>query len=459
MPQIERIPPHAEAEEKSVLGAVLLDKEAFYKVSEIIKTDDFYYPAHREIYAAILDLASKGEPVDVLTVTDRLKSRKSLDAAGGRSYVSALSGEVPTTANAAQYAKIVAEKAVLRRLISAASDIVEKSLSEDLDSKTVLDHAEQVIFDIAKRNQTRDFSNIQEVLEQDIKIIRETEKNGGKLPGIPSGFVDLDRKTSGFQDSDLIIIGARPSMGKTAFALNIAQYAALKQNKRVVIFSLEMSKVQLGMRLLAMEARVDSNKLRTGTLTDEDWEKVNDAAMSYAGADLIIDDTPGLSVMEMRNKCRRIGQEKKIDLILVDYIQLMSSDGAGGGESRQQDVSQISRYLKQLAREMSCPVMVLSQLSRAVEQRKDGDKRPQLSDLRESGAIEQDADVVMFLYREDYYNRNKEGYKPNDECEVILAKQRMGETGKVKLGWQPKYTKFVNIMREDPVIPPPPPMM
>ena len=455
MPQIERIPPHAEAAEKSVLGAVLIDKEAFFKVSDKIRSDDFYFPAHREIYAAILELSSKGEPIDVITVTNCLKSRKSLDAAGGRAYVAALSQEIPTTANAEQYAKIVAEKAVLRRLISASADIVEKSYAENIESQKVLDHAEQVIFDIAKGRQTREYSRVQEVLEQDIKIIQEVEKNGGRLPGIPSGFVDLDRKTSGFQDSDLIIIGARPSMGKTAFALNIAQHAALKQGKRVVIFSLEMSKTQLGMRLLAMEARVDSNKLRTGSLSAEDWDSVNEAAHRFADADLIIDDTPGLSVMEIRNKCRRIGQEKRIDLILVDYIQLMSSDGTTG-ESRQQDVSQISRYLKQLAREMSCPVMVLSQLSRAVEQRKDGDKRPQLSDLRESGAIEQDADVVMFLYRDDYYNRNKDNFTPNNKCEVILAKQRMDETGKVELLWQPKYTKFVNIQKDDPQLQPPP---
>ena len=253
--------------------------------------------------------------------------------------------------------------------------------------------------------------------------------------------------TSVFQKSDLVILAARPSMGKTAFALNIAEYAALKKGKRVVIFSLEMSREQLGMRLLAMAARVDSKKLRTGELSEEDWESVNEAAQRYADADLLIDDTPGIGVMEMRNKCRRIDQEKKIDLIMVDYIQMMSADEAG--DNRQQEVSTISRYLKQLAREMKCPVIVLSQLSRAVEQRQ-GDKRPILSDLRESGAIEQDADLVMFLYREDYYNRNKENFEPNNLCEVIIAKQRMGETGKAVIGWQPRFTKFVNIQREEP---------
>jgi len=447
MAQIERIPPHADAAERSVLGAVLLDKEVFFKVSEIVRADDFYSAANREIFAAMAELNSVGEPIDVITVTDCLKKRKSLDAAGGRAYVSALSGEVPTTANATQYAKIVAEKAQLRRLISAAGDIVEKSYSEKLDSGKVLDHAEQTIFEIAKNRQSSDVAKIQDVVSANIQSIEAAAKNGGALPGLASGFIELDRMTSGFQKSDLVILAARPSMGKTAFALNIAEYAALKKGKRVVIFSLEMSREQLGMRLLAMAARVDSKKLRTGELSEEDWESVNEAAQRYADADLLIDDTPGIGVMEMRNKCRRIDQEKKIDLIMVDYIQMMSADEAG--DNRQQEVSTISRYLKQLAREMKCPVIVLSQLSRAVEQRQ-GDKRPILSDLRESGAIEQDADLVMFLYREDYYNRNKENFEPNNLCEVIIAKQRMGETGKATIGWQPRFTKFVNLHREDP---------
>ena len=436
MPQIERIPPHSEPAERSVLGSILIDRDCYYKVSDFIKPEDFYSPAHKEIYTAMFELAKESQPIDIVTVAERLKSRKALDAAGGRAYLSGLSQEVPTTANAVQYAKIVAEKAVLRNLISASSDIVEKSYAENVDSQLMLDHAEQTIFEIAGSRQHNQFSSLKEVLDQNIKNIHEIEANGGRLPGIPSGFSDLDRKTSGFQNSDLIILAARPSMGKSAFALNVAQHAALKQGKRVVIFSLEMSKEQLGMRLLAMEARVDSNKLRTGSLTAEDWESISDAAQRFADADIIIDDTPGIGVMEMSNKCRRIGQEKPIDLVIVDYLQMMSADKVGSGENRQQEVSQISRYLKQLARELRCPVIVLSQLSRAVEQRQ-GDKRPILSDLRESGAIEQDADVVMFLFNEDYYNRNKEGYEPKNLCEVLLAKQRMGETGKVVLGWQP----------------------
>ena len=449
MPQIERIPPHSEPAERSVLGSILIDRDCYYKVSDYVKPQDFYSPAHKEIYTAMFELAKEGQPIDIVTVAERLKSRKALDAAGGRAYLSGLSQEVPTTANAVQYAKIVAEKAVLRNLISASSDIVEKSYAENVDSQLMLDHAEQTIFDIAGSRQHNQFSSLKDVLDQNIRSIHEIEANGGRLPGIPSGFTDLDKKTSGFQNSDLIILAARPSMGKSAFALNVAQYAALKQGKRVVIFSLEMSKEQLGMRLLAMEARVDSNKLRSGNLSAEDWESISDAAMRFADADIIIDDTPGIGVMEMRNKCRRIGQEKPIDLVVVDYLQMMSADKVGSGENRQQEVSQISRYLKQLARELRCPVIVLSQLSRAVEQRQ-GDKRPILSDLRESGAIEQDADVVMFLFNEDYYNRNKDGYEPKNLCEVLLAKQRMGETGKVVLGWQPRFTKFVNIAREVP---------
>ena len=447
MPQIERITPHSEGAEKSVLGSLLIDKESYFKVSDIVKPDDFYYPAHKEIYEAMLDLASTGQPIDIVTVTEALVRRKGLETAGGRAYVSSLSQEVPTTANAADYAKLVAEKAVLRRLISAAADITEKSYAEDLESKLVLDHAEQVIFDIAKRRQSNQFDRIQDVLETDIRSIREIEKNGGKLPGLPSGFTALDRMTSGFQNSDLVILAARPSMGKSALMLNIAQNAAIKQHKRVVIFSLEMSSEQLGMRLLAMEARVELSKMRNGTLTQEDWDDVNGAIQRFSEADLVIDDTPGIGVMEMRNKCRRLDQEKKIDLIMVDYLQMMSADQAG--ESRQGEISQISRYLKQLAREMNCPLIALSQLSRAVEQRQ-GDKRPILSDLRESGAIEQDADIVMFLYREDYYKRNNENYTPTNICEVIIAKQRMGETGTARLGWQPRFTKFVNITTETP---------
>ena len=445
MAQIERIPPHNDDAEKSVLGAILIDPEAFYKVSPIIKTDDFYSNAHKEIYAAMLDLNTNGQSIDVVTVAEKLKARRALESAGGRAYVAQLSAEVPTSANAAQYAKIIADKAVLRRLITASSSIVENCYKENTDSSVILDSAEESIYEIAQKRQTSDFSKIQDVLGINIESIKTAEANGHQLPGLKTGYVDLDRMTSGLQKSDLIIIAARPSMGKTAFALNIAQNVAFNSNKRVAIFSLEMSKEQLGLRLLAMESRVDSKKLRVGALTPENWDSVQDAVKKFASADILIDDTPGLGVMELRNKARRMNQEKKVDLILIDYLQMMSSDNnTGGGENRQQEITQISRLLKQLAREMECPVIVLSQLSRAVEQRQ-GDKKPILSDLRESGAIEQDADVVMFLYREDYYKRDQE---PTNQCEVIIAKQRMGETGYITLTWLPQFTKFVNFSKE-----------
>ncbi len=420
MSQMERIPPHSDEAEKSVLGAVLIDKETFFAVSEILKPDDFYPESHKEIYRSMLDLYQRSEPIDVVTVSESLKRRNSLEAVGGRAYIAFLSTVVPTTANAVQYARIVAEKAMLRRLITAASGIVEKSYEEKLESEKVLDFAEASIFDIAKTRQTTEYSDLKDVLSVNLEAIKAAKENGGALPGIPTRFKDLDNKLNGLHKSDLIIIAARPSMGKTAFALNIAQNVALKEDKRVVIFSLEMAKEALGMRLISMDSRVDSKRLEIGDLSDEDA-------------------TPGIGVMEMRNKCRRINAERKIDLIVVDYLQIMSADIQS--ESRQQEVSNISRYLKQLAREMECPVIVLSQLSRASEKRQ-GSHRPMLSDLRDSGAIEQDADVVMFLHREDYYRTAEE--EPDNICEVIIAKQRNGETGTVRLTWIPRFTKFVD---------------
>ncbi len=443
MPQIERIPPHNDEAEMSVLGAVLMDAEVFGPVSEVVTADDFYKGAHAEIFRCMTQLFQDSEAIDVVTVSEALTRRKSLEEVGGRTYIAMLSGAVPTTANAVQYARIVAEKAVLRRLINAAGGIVEESYSEKLESTDVLDHAEQRIFDIAKQRQHNEYEDIRTVLGRNIEAIQAAERNGGQIQGLPSGFKSLDFKTTGFQKSDMIIIAARPSMGKTAFALNIAQNAAIRSKARVVIFSLEMSSEQLSMRLLSREARVDSKKLRTGEVNAGDWENINNAIEKLGKADIIIDNTPGIGVMEVRNKCRRINAKKKIDLIVIDYLQMMSSDK--GGESRQQEVTQISRYLKQLAREMECPVIVLSQLSRAPEQRQ-GDHRPILSDLRESGAIEQDADIVMFLYREDYYKAPEE--EPTNTCEVLIAKNRNGETGSATLAWIPRYTKFADIARE-----------
>ncbi len=438
MAQYERIPPQSEEAERSVLGAILMDPEVLFDVSEILTPEDFYSKANQEIYSCMLDLYRNSEAVDVLTVTNDLIRRKTLESVGGRVYVAMLSTSVPTVANVVQYARIVAEKSMLRKIISAAGTMTEESFNEELDSSQVLDHAERSILDIAKARQSSDFTEIKTVISANLDIIHERQKNGGELPGLKTGFTDLDNILNGLQNSDMVIVGARPSMGKTAFALNIAQYAAVREGKRVAIFSLEMPKELIGMRLLAMEARVDSYKLMRGDLDAEDWESINMASEALSKADILINDSSSITVMEIRNKCRRMTAQKHLDLIVIDYIGLIATDGRS--ENRQQEVAALARYLKQLAREMECPVIVLSQLSRGNTGRPD--KRPMLSDLRESGAIEQDADVVMFLHREDYY---KSADKEKDNiCEVIIAKQRNGETGSVYLSWLPKYTKFAN---------------
>ncbi|MEA4987399.1 MAG: replicative DNA helicase [Anaerovorax sp.] len=438
MNQMERIPPHNDDAEKSVLGSILLDKDALFEVLEFLKADDFYNAMHKEIYNAVVELYRKNEPVDTLTVSEELKKRKSLEMVGGRAYIALLSTVVPTTSNAAQYGKIVAEKAVLRRLISSASDIIEKAYQEKMQPEEVLDYAERSIFEIAQTRQKKDFEPLKDVLWSNIARIDEMSKMEGNLTGLTTGFIDLDERTSGLQRSDLIMLAARPAMGKTAFALNIAQQAAIKAKATVLIFSLEMSKDQLGQRLLSMESRVEMQKLKTGNLEPQDWDNIHLALDQLSQTEVFIDDTPGITVMEMKNKCRRLKAEKGLDLVVIDYLQLMSYEGRS--ESRQQEVSVISRFLKLLAREMDCPVIVLSQLSRAPEQRTD--HRPILSDLRESGSIEQDADIVMFLYRDEYYNPDTTE-KPNI-CEVNIAKQRSGPTGSVELTWLGKYTRFVD---------------
>ncbi|MGI6732302.1 MAG: replicative DNA helicase [Anaerovoracaceae bacterium] len=441
MNQHERIPPHNDDAEKSVLGSVMLDKDALYEVLEILKPEDFYSSMHQEIYSAIIELYRRSEPVDTLTVSEELKKRKSLEMVGGRAYIALLSTAVPSTSNAGQYAKIIVEKAMLRRLIAAASDIIEKGYQEKMDSAEVLDFAERSVFEIAQSKQTKDFQPLKDVLWTNIAQIDEMSKLEGNITGLTTGFIDLDARTSGLQKSDLIILAARPSMGKTAFALNIAQQAAIKGGAKVLIFSLEMSKEQLGQRLLSMESRIEMQKLKTGSLDRKDWDQIHIALDTLSKADIFIDDTPGITAMEIKNKCRRLKAEKGLDLVVIDYLQLMSFEGKS--ESRQLEITALSRFLKQLAREMDCPVIVLSQLSRAPEQRTD--HRPILSDLRESGAIEQDADVVMFLYRDEYYNPETTE-KPN-VCEVNIAKQRSGPTGSIELTWLGKYTRFVDKSR------------
>ncbi len=443
--QTERIPPHSDDAERSVLGSILLDNDIFFKVSEFIDPDDFYSKANREIFTAMIDLYRRDVPIDMLTVTEELSRRKSLEACGGRSYIAELS-EVPTTANAVQYARIIQEKSVYRQLISAGSAIVESSLNESFDGEKVLDDAEQIIFDIAKKKQSKDYTKIQKILDKNLELIAEAQENGGKLPGLSTGFRDLDDRTAGLQKSDFIVLAARPSMGKTAFALNIAEHAALREHKRVAFFSVEMSEESLGYRMLSTQSRVELRKLRTGNLTAEDWESVNSAVRRFEEADLLIDETPGISVMEIRNKCRRMNADRHVDLIIIDYLQILSSGSRS--DNRVNEVSMMTRQLKQLAREMECPVIVLSQLSRGSVQR-EGDKRPLLSDLRDSGSIEQDADVVIFLHREDYFKKAEA--EPNNICEVIIAKQRQGETGTVKLTWMPRFQKFADTVQESRV--------
>lgn len=432
---IERIPPHNEEAERSVLGAVMLNKDVLSEILEEVTADDFYNESHKEIFRAIWELYKDNTAVDMLTVCEELKKRKSLDMAGGRAYIATLTSEVPSTANAVEYAKIVAEKATLRQMIKTSEDITEKGYDAKMAAGEILDYAESGIFKIAQKRQKNDYAKIQDVLLTNIKIIDAAAQNKDKIVGIPTGFKDIDEKTSGLQRSDLIIVAARPAMGKTAFALNIAQQSAVKAGSSVIIFSLEMSKEQLGQRLLAMQARVEMQKLKQGDLDRKDWDRITMALDELNNTKIVIDDTPGISLMEMRNKCRRLKAEQGLDLVVIDYLQLMSLQGKT--DNRQQEISTISRNLKLLAREMDCPVIVLSQLSRAPEQRQD--HRPILSDLRESGSIEQDADIVIFLYRDDYYNENTD--KPG-VCEVNIAKHRSGPTDKVELTWVSRYTKF-----------------
>lgn len=432
----EKIPPHNAEAEKSALGAALLSKDALTDIIDAVTAADFYDAAHREIFSVMVDLFRNNVSVDIITVCEELKKRKALEAAGGRAYIAALSSEAPSTVNAGEYAKIVAEKAAMRRLIETAENIREKAYEESMEPSEILDFAEKGIFEIAQNRQTSDFSPIKEVLLENVAMIDRAIQTKGQVIGLSTGFKRLDELTSGLQKSDLVIIAARPAMGKTAFALNVAQNAAIKSGASVLIFSLEMSKAQLGQRLLAMESRVEMQKLKTGNVERNDWDRINMALDSLSRANIHIDDTPGVSVLEMKNKCRRLKSEKGLDLIVIDYLQLMKAEGRA--DSRQQEISTLSRYLKLLAREMDCPVIVLSQLSRAPEQRQD--HRPILSDLRESGSIEQDADIVMFLYRDDYYN--KENSEKPGVCEINLAKHRSGPTETFDLTWVARYTKF-----------------
>ncbi|MGL5378942.1 replicative DNA helicase [Clostridium sp.] len=436
-PVMRSLPQSIEAEQ-SVIGSMIIDRSAIAQVLEKLKEEDFYRDGHKVLYKAVRDMFSQDMAVDLVTLLEYLKSTDMLDKSGGVTYISELSASVPTTANLSAYIKIVEEKSLLRKLIKSSTAIIEESYNKQDKVEDVLDLAQKKIFDIAEKKGSNDYEPLSQVLERGFIEIEKLFNNKGSITGVGSGIRDLDAKTSGFQKGDMVLIAARPSMGKTTFSLNIAENAALREGKSVVIFSLEMSKEQLAYKLLCSEANVDMLKLRTGNLDDDDWERIAMATGPLSKARIFIDDTAGLSVMDMRSKCRKIKMEHGIDMILIDYLQLMS--GSAGSESRQQEVSEISRSIKALAKEMECPVIALSQLSRAPEQR--ADHRPMLSDLRESGSIEQDADVVMFLYRDEYYNKETEE-KNIGEC--IIAKQRNGPVGTVKMAWIGSHSKFANL--------------
>ncbi len=434
---IGRIPPHSVEAEQSILGAMILDKEAINTAVEIIKPEDFYKEANGEIYEAILVLFNKNEPVDLITLSEELKRRGTLEHVGGVTYLANLSSGVATTANAEYYCKIVKDKSTLRRLIKSSNQIMGKAYEDSEEVGAIIEEAEKQIFDITQGAHREGFSPINEVLLESFARIEEMAANKGQLTGLTTGFLDIDNKLSGLQKSDLVLIAARPSMGKTAFGLNVATNAALKAKAKVAIFSLEMSKEQLVQRMIAATAHVDLQKIISGNLTEDEWLQIINSMGPLSQADIYIDDTAGISLTEMRAKCRRLKIEKGLDLVVIDYLQLMQLDVRT--ENRQQEISAISRGLKGLAKEMECPVISLSQLSRAPELR--SDHRPMLSDLRESGAIEQDADVVMFLYRDEYYNEESE---KKNIGEVIIAKHRNGPTGTVELVWKKEFTKFLD---------------
>jgi replicative DNA helicase len=437
---IDRIPPHNMEAEQSVLGAIFLEGEAIVTTSAIVTSDDFYRASHQKIYAAMLELNANGEPVDVVMVSQLLKQKDQLEEAGGVRYLTELANSVPTAANVDYYASIVEKHAVMRRLIRTATQIVSKGYAGNEDVTLVLDEAERKILEVSQKRSSGGFVPIKDALIDVFNRIDFLSKQKGAITGIPSGFQDLDRMTSGFQRSDLIIVAARPSVGKTAFALNIAQNVGVRARECVAIFSLEMSASQLVQRIICAEGNIDANKIRSGKMeTDEDWEKLTMAIATLSEANIFIDDSPTITVADIRAKCRRLKVEKGLGLIVIDYLQLIHGRGKAG-ENRQQEVSEISRTLKAIARELEVPVIALSQLSRGVEQRQD--KRPMMSDLRESGSIEQDADIVAFLYRDDYYDQESE---KKNRIEIIVAKQRNGPVGTVELGFQKNYNKFVSL--------------
>lgn len=437
---IKRVLPHSPEAEQSVIGSMLMDREAIMAASEIIDSADFYQHQYGILFETMLELYNEGTPVDLITLQDRLREKDVPPEISSLEFAKDLLSSVYTSTNVRQYAQIVYEKSILRKLIKESEETANICYLGKERVDDIMEDTEKRIFSLLQKRNTGDFVPIKDVVLNALDKIELASKNRGSVTGIPTGFIDLDYKTSGMQPSDLILIAARPSMGKTAFVLNIAQHMAFKNDVTAAIFSLEMSKEQLVNRLFSLESKVDSQSIRTGNLSDDDWAKLIESAGIIGKSNLIIDDTPGISVSELRSKCRKYKLEHNLGIIIVDYLQLMT--GSKRSDSRQQEISDISRSLKEVARELSVPVIALSQLSRAVEQRPD--HRPMLSDLRESGAIEQDADVVMFIYRDDYYNKDSE---KKNIAEIIIAKQRNGPIGTVELVWLPNYTKFANMQK------------
>jgi len=437
------LPQNIEAEQ-SVLGGVLIDNEALHRVLEIIKPEDFYRESHRKIFLAFLELYEQNQPIDLVTVSELLHKKDQLTEVGGAAYLASLVEAVPTASNITYYAKIVKEKAILRKLINCATEIINHCFTPTEEVGEILDKAEQTVFEVANERIQTAYYPLKEIIKETFQLVQSLGQRNSHITGVPTGYIDFDRLTSGFQPADLIIIAGRPSMGKTAFALNIAANAAIRYHIPVAIFSLEMSKEQLATRMLCAEAKVDSHKVRSGFLGDHDWRLLTEAATVLSEAPIFIDDTPAISILEMRAKARRLKTEHNIGLVIVDYLQLMK--GKGGKERREQEISEISRSLKSLAKELNVPVVALSQLNRRVEERED--KRPRLADLRESGAIEQDADLIVFLYRDEVYNKREDN--PNRGLvELIIGKHRNGPTGMVKLAFLDKYTSFENLAPDE----------
>ncbi len=438
------LPPQNIEAEESVISAILIDNDALLDVVETLGPNDFYRTAHQKIYAAIIDLFDKAEPVDLVTLANRLKEMGHLEAVGGASYLARLVDTVPLAVNARHYAKIIYDKASLRRLIEKANAIIKRCFEEKGETEDVIDFAESAVFEISQKKARQSFFALSKIILGNIETLEEKQGNRSLVTGVPTGFTQLDNMTSGLQSSDLIILAARPSMGKTALALNIARHAAVEANIPVAVFSLEMSKEQLSLRMLCSEARIDSSRLRGGFFSMDDWHRITDAAGILSDAPIYIDDSPSLSAMEIRAKARRLKMDKNIGLIIIDYLQLMQ--GRSSAERRDLEISEISRGLKALAKELDLPVMALSQLNRMLEQRTD--KRPRLSDLRESGALEQDADLVAFIYRDEVYNKEEDNPSLGT-AEILLSKQRNGPTGDIYLSFLKSYTRFENMASEE----------